>query len=539
MTPFQRAGSFVSARFRNRSVAGNAAIVAAAFAASRVLGMVREIVVAAQFGTGETYDAYIAAFRIPDMLFVLVMSGAFGSAFIPVFGGFLAREESERAWRLANALLTYTVIVLAVVAQVILFFAEPLVTRLVAPELSPEGQDLAVNLTWLLLLSPLLLGLGAAAKGMLEAQDNFAIPAVAPIVYNLGIMVGAIALAPAMGAYGLAAGVILGALGHMGIQFAWLLRHGFRLRPTLARSTEGLAQVARLVGPRLASQVVGQSNLIVMTNLASRAGEGSISALYYGQHLVMLPHGILALSLSTVIFPKMARQFGLGNMEQLRQTLLQAIRPLIFLTLPAAVVLLTFRESIIQVLLQYGSFTAESTVMVSEVVAWFAVGLLARSVIEPLTRAFYAMHDTRTPLLVSAISVTMNVPLSWFLLDRMGFSGLALSISIASTLRMLALLLLLSRRTGGLVRGVVLSCRQMLLPVVLLALAGAVLAQPVARATDPALGRDAWGYAVFLVAMLALGAGYLGVAYVARVPEAAMIVGKVGRRLGVARGPSR
>ncbi len=186
--------------------------------------MLREIIVAARFGTGETFDAYVAAFRIPDLLFVVVMSGAFGAAFIPVFGGYLTRGDADRAWRLASSLLTYALIVLAAVGLLIALFAESLVSRLVAPELPPETQQLAVNLTRLLLLSPLLLGLGAAGKGMLEAQDDFTLPAIAPILYNLGIIAGAVVLAPLFGIYGLTVGVILGAAGHAGIQFARLIR---------------------------------------------------------------------------------------------------------------------------------------------------------------------------------------------------------------------------------------------------------------------------------------------------------------------------
>ncbi|MDQ3541648.1 MAG: murein biosynthesis integral membrane protein MurJ, partial [Chloroflexota bacterium] len=200
---------------RGRTVAANAAIVALAFAVSRVLGMVREIIIAARFGTGETYDAYIAAFRIPDLLFFIVMSGAFGSAFIPVFGGYLTQGDEERAWRLANTLLTWIVVAFLIAAQLIFLFAPQLVGTVIAPELSAESQDLAVNLTRLLLLSPLLLGLGAAAKGMLEAEDAFTLSAIAPILYNLGIIFGAIALAPVFGIYGLAAGVIIGALAHV------------------------------------------------------------------------------------------------------------------------------------------------------------------------------------------------------------------------------------------------------------------------------------------------------------------------------------
>ena len=200
-----------------------------------------------------------------------------------------------------------------------------------------------------------------------------------------------------MGIHGLAVGVIIGAAGHAAIQFALLFRDGLVLRPVVSRSTPGLGEVARLVGPRVVGSLVAHSSIIVMTNFASRAGVGAISALYYGQTLVMLPHGILAISLSTVIFPRMSRQFGRGRLDELRETLVQAMRSLVFLIVPAVVVLLVLRVSIVQVLFQYGSFGAESTAMVADAVAWISLGLLARTLVEPLTRGFYAMHDTRTP----------------------------------------------------------------------------------------------------------------------------------------------
>lgn len=514
-----------------RSMAHHALIVAGAMALTRILGLVREIIIAARFGTGETYDAYIAAFRLPDLLFVIVMSGAFGTAFIPVFGGFLARDRADAAWRLANTLLTWTVVILLAVAQLVLLFAEPLIAGLIAPELPPEGRELAVDLTRLLLLSPLLLGLGAAAKGMLEAHDSFTFPAVAPIVYNLGIILGAVALAPAIGIYGLAAGVIVGAAGHVGVQFAALIRRGFVFRFSLSRQTEGLREVVRLLGPRLLNQVVGQSNLIVMTNVASRLGEGSISALFYAQHLAMLPHGIVALSLSTVLFPRLARHAELGESDQFRDVLQRALRSLLFLVIPAVLVLALFRTSIVQVVLQYGAFSARSTGLVAGAMAFFTVGLLARALIEPVTRAFFALHDTRTPLVVTTVSALANVALSWPLAQAFGVAGLALSLSLTSTLRMVLLVAVLSRRVDGLLIGLGAPVTRMALAAVPLGLLAWALAGPLARLTDPATGRTVLDVGVFVVAVTASGAVYLLAAWLLRVPEVRALLARLRRRL--------
>jgi putative peptidoglycan lipid II flippase len=502
-----------------RSVALNASIVAVAFAASRVLGMVREIVIAAQFGTGETYDAYIAAFRIPDLLFMLVMSGAFGSAFIPVFAGHLARNSPESAWRLANALLTWAVLIFVLLAQVILWLAGPLVTRVIAPELSPDAQELAINLTRLFLLSPLLLGLGAAGKGILESHDAFTLPAFAPILYNMGIILGAIALTPLIGVYGLAAGVIAGAFAHAGIQFVQIIRLGFRPRPSLARDVDGLGEVVRLMAPRVASQAASQMNLIVMTNFASRLGDGRISALHYAQSLVLLPHGVLALSVSTVIFPLMARQFAMSQLDDLMQTLRRAIGVLVFLSIPAAIGLFIFRYSIVQVVFEYGSFTSESTELVASALGFFAIGLVARVVAEPVTRAFYAMHDTRTPLVIALSTIAVNVGLSWVLSGWMGHTGLALSLSITYVIRMMALLGVLFARTGGLRIDGMPSLFRMMIAGAPFVVVAHLLADPVAGITEPDNHSRIPSYLGFLAAIGVSLVVYLGASYLLRIPE--------------------
>lgn len=509
----------------------NAAIVAGAFVVSRVLGLLREIIIAAQFGTSDTYDAYVAAFRIPDLLFLVVMGGAFGSAFIPVFGGYLARGNAERAWRLANGVLTYTVVILVVVAQLVFLFAGPLIGRVIAPELPPESQELAVNLTRLLLLSPLLLGLGAAGKGMLEAQDAFTLPAIAPILYNLGIIFGALALLPVFGAYGLAVGVIGGAACHAAIQFASLLRRGFRFRLSLSRNTEGLGEVAWLMAPRVIGLAAFQVNLIVITNFASRLGEGRISALNYAHQFFMLPHGVLAMSLSTVIFPLMARQYQLGQLDEMKGTLNRALGPLIFLTLPAAVGLFAFRESIVQVIFQFGSFDAESTALVAEALGYFALGLLSLAVIEAITRTFYAMHDTLTPVVTAVLAIGANVLLCWLLAPPLGHGGLALSIAITTTIRMLVLLAILSRRTAGFEGRLLPPLLRMALAAAMLAAVSLWLAEPVQILTDPTEGRTVWTYLLFVLSLTGAGATYLFAAYLLGIPELRKLIQTVRGRL--------
>lgn len=516
-------------------MAANASIVAAAFVVSKSLGMLREILIARQFGTSGNYDAYVAAFKIPDLLFLVVMSGAFGSAFIPVFGGYLSRNDQERAWRLASAVLTYTVITLIIAAQVVFFVAGPMMRDVVAPGLPASEQVLATNLTRLLLLSPLLLGLGAAAQGMLQAHDAFTLPAIAPILYNVGIIFGAIALAPKMGVYGLVVGVLVGATAHASIQFIGLIRKGMHVRPSFSRHVDGLGEVARLMVPRLIGQTAFQINIIVMTNFASRLGQSRVSAMNYAYQLFMLPHGVLALSLSTVIFPMMARQFEMRQFADLKRTLGRALGPLLFLTFPAGVGLFAFRLSIIQMLFQVGSFSSTSTDLVASALEFFAVGLVSFAVVEAVTRAFYAMHDTRTPVFAAAVSVGSNVVLSYILAPRMGHAGLALSISVTTTVEMLILLTVMHRRIGGFGPQLTRSVARTVAAAAVMAVVALKFAGPLARVTDPIHGRSITTIAAFVFTIGSVGLTYLVAAYYLRSPELFDLMARARSRLGIAR----
>ncbi len=432
-----------------KSLARHASIVALAFVVSRLLGLIREVILAYRFGTSGEYDAYLAAFRVPDLLFLIIMAGSFGAAFIPVFAGFLSRGETDHAWSLASVVLTVAAITMTVMATVAFVFAGPLVHYLVAPGLQPEYQRIATTTMRILLLSPVFLGLGIAAKGILEAQDLFTLPALAPIAYNLAIIAGAIVLAPAYGVYGVAASVAVGAVGHVAVQIPGLIRSGLRFRPSLDLRIAGLSQVGRLLLPRVIGQAAFQINFIAVTWFASRAGEGRVAALNYAWQLLMLPHGVVALSISTVIFPTMARQFERGEIGALRQTFGQAVRPLLFLTLPASVLLFLLRVPIVQTLFQSGAFSGQSTKLVADPLALLAMGLGSYALVEVLTRAFYAMQDTRTPVIAGIVIIIANIALSAAFVGRWGHTALAMSLSLTTTYEALILLVVLRNRLGG------------------------------------------------------------------------------------------
>jgi putative peptidoglycan lipid II flippase len=413
-----------------------------------LLGLLREVILARQFGTTGEYDAYVSAFRVPDLLFLVVMSGAFGAAFIPVFGGFIARDDREGASALASAVITFSALITIALGTIAFLLAAPIMEYVVAPGLSPELHDVATKTMRILLLSPVLLGLGIAAKGILEAQDQFTLPAISPILYNLAIIVFALVLAPSKGVYGVAIGVVVGAALHFLVQLPGLLRTGLHFVPSLSTQVEGLHEVGRLLLPRIVGLAAFQVNFIVVNYFASQDGEGKVSALNYAWQLMMLPHGVLALSISTVVFPTMARLYQRGDMPGVRATFMRALQPLIFLTLPASLGLYEFRVPIVQTIFQSGEFSGLSTTLVADPLALLAIGLVWYGLVEVLTRVFYAMHDTLTPVITGVAIILFNIVLGKILVDHVGYVGLALSLSASTGIEALALAVVLRRRLG-------------------------------------------------------------------------------------------
>ncbi|MCX7623379.1 MAG: murein biosynthesis integral membrane protein MurJ [Thermomicrobium sp.] len=513
------------------SLARATVVVASLFVASRLLGLVRDILIAARFGTSPDYDAYVAAFRLPDLVFLVVMSGAFGSAFIPVYIELLTQESRQTAWRLANALLTLTLTVFLVVTASTLVVADALIRLVVAPGLPSDTQELAANLTRILMLSPLFLGTGSAAKAMLESESRFATPAFAPLLYNLGIIFGAIVLAPFAGIYGLAYGVVLGAAAYATLQLSALHRAGWRFRVVLSRRIRGLPEVLSLLGPRLIAQAAMQVNLLVTTNLASRLGHQSIASLQYAYQIFLLPHGVVALSLATVLFPTLAQYRSAGALEDLHRTFAPLLRIAVLVTLPAVVFFGFFPRAIVQTVFQVGAFTATSTSLVAEALRWFAPGLLAYAVVELLTRLSYAFKDSRSPVLAALVAVGANTVFGLALMHPFGHRGLALSLALATTLEMFVLAYLL-RRSLGIPYGPLFRGLGRAVPaVVALTVAAHWFARPLEQATDPARGRSIGQLLVFGYTLASLGIAYAVVLLLARQSDARSVFLAASARL--------
>lgn len=493
------------------------------FVASRVLGLLRDIVISRQFGTSRALDAYFAAFNIPDLIFNVIAGGALGSAFIPTFAAALVQGDSRRAWRLASAVLNLAFILLTAIAAILVFFAPQVAATTVARGFAPNDQALTASLMRWMLITPIVFGLSGIVMGILNSYQHFALPALAPVLYNAAIIVGAIFFAPMMGVYGLAAGMIVGAFLHLLIQIPWLVHQRTQYTPTLGLGNMDVREVGRLMLPRTIGLAAVQINFLVNTILASTLPVGRIAALTYAWRVMLLPVGIVGQSLATAVFPTLSAQTARNELDDFRGTFSTAFRATLYLTIPAAVGLFVLGAPLIALLFQRGEFDAQSTAETAWALQFYALALFAHSGLEIITRAFYAMHDTRTPVTVGLAGMALNSALSLTLIRPLAQGGLALANSIATVLEMLALLLILRRRMGSIDE------RRIVISVARIAAAAMAMGLFLVLFTNYFAARN-----VIFVALVgtALGAAiYVVVTVLLRSEEIAFVLGKVRRRM--------
>jgi putative peptidoglycan lipid II flippase len=504
-----------------------AALVMALFVVSRALGLVRQMVIGALFGTSGDLDAYLAAARVPEMIFMVVAGGALGSAFIPTFTEHLAKEDRAGAWRLASAVVNLALIALTVAAGLMAAFAPALVRTAIAPGFDPSQQALTTQLLQLMLVSPVIFGVSGVVMGALNAHQHFLLPALAPSVYNLSIIGGALLLGPRLGVGGMAIGVVVGAALHLLVQVPGLLRHGARYAPTLGLDNPSVREVGRLMAPRVLGTAIAQLNFVVNNSLASGLGEGAVSAINYAWLLMLLPQGVFAQAVGTAAFPTFAAQAARGERAEMRRTLVATLRAVFSLALPATVGLLVLGRPLVALLFERGAFEAASTEAVVWALAFYALGLVGHAGLEIIARAFYALHDTLTPVWVGGLAMGLNVALSLTLPGAFGLAGwpahagLALANSAATLLELVGLVLLIRRRMDGLEE------RRTLVGLAKSGLAALAMGAAL-------LG---WQAALPGAGALVLGGGgvvlgaavYLGAALVLRVEELWAIVGRLRR----------
>jgi putative peptidoglycan lipid II flippase len=433
-----------------RSVARAALLVMSLLAVSKVVGVIDDLVKARVFGTSAELDAFIAAGGLPELLNTVISGGALAAPFIPVLAGYLSQNDREGAWRLVSNVVNLALLATAVLAVLVAAFAPWLVTHVIASGFSPEQQALTAGLMRLTLVSTLIFAASGVVMSVLHAHQHFLLPALAPILFNLGIIGGAVFLARPWGVWGLAVGAVAGSAMHLLIQVPGLLRYRARWLPVLDFDDPGLRRVLQLMGPRVLTLGVVQLNMLVAVRLASDMSAGSVSALNFGWRLMQMPETVIGTAIATAVFPTLSELAAQGRTGQLRDTLAAALRAVLAMGMPAALGLVLLGRPLIELLFGGGQFGSASTDAVLAALSGYAVGLVGHAALEVAARAFFARQDTRTPLLVAVLGMIITVALSLGLRGPLGHAGLALANSLGVSSEVLLLLWLARRPLGGL-----------------------------------------------------------------------------------------
>jgi putative peptidoglycan lipid II flippase len=438
-------------------LARSAGLIGLATMASRVLGVARETVLAAMFGASAQMDAFNVAFRVPNLLRDLFAEGAMTAAFVPTFTRTLTQDGRERAWRLGSLVINALLLVTGVLAVLGMLFATP-ITRTIAPEfgLVPGKLELTTDLTRVMLPFLPLLAIAAAAMGMLNALNRFFVPSLSPAMFNIATIACALGLAPLMPRVGqppimaIAIGTLLGGVGQILLQWPYLRREGFRYRPIVDFRDPHLREVLRLMIPGVVGVGAVQINVLVNTYLASGEQPGAVSWLGYAFRLMYLPIGLFGVSIAIASLPDISRQAVAEDHAAIRRLVSRGLRMMLMLNVPATLGLMALAEPIVSVLYERNRFGPADTVATAAALTFYAPGLLGYSAVKIVSPTFYSLRDSRTPVTVSVIAVTVNLILNLLLVRILGFRGLALGTALAALFNAAALLWLLRRRLGGL-----------------------------------------------------------------------------------------
>jgi len=437
-------------------IARSAGKVSIAVMCSRVLGLVREQVFAALFGAGFAYDAFVVAFRIPNLLRDLFGEGALSAAFVTVFTDYDTNKEPAATWKLANNVLTFIAILLSFITLAGMFCADSILAVL-APDfaLIADKMELTRNMTVIMFPFLIFISLSSVVMGILNSKGHFFVPAMASSFFNLGSIVGGLSLAFIMPRFGqppivgMAFGTLVGGLLQLSIQFPSLQKAGFSFRPHLHLNDPGLRRVLFLMVPAIIGLSATQVNIFINTYFAAACSQGSVSWLSYAFRLVHLPVGLFGVALSVASLPVIARHAASGDMDSLKEAYATSLTMAFCLTVPATVGLLFLAEPIIRVIFEHGAFTSDDTSMTAQALIYYSLGLFAYAAVKITVPVFYALHDTRYPVMGSFLAVAANIVIILLTIDAFQHRAIALSTSCAMTINFLFLFVILYRKIAG------------------------------------------------------------------------------------------
>ncbi len=514
---------------QSKSITGAAIIISGATLVSRLVGLLRDRIFAHYFGVGPMMDAYYAAFKIPDLIYNLLIVGALSASFIPSFTKlFNNNQDKSSAWKLANNVLNITAIALASLS-VIGIILTPILAPLIAPGFSITTQQMVINFTRIMFGSTILLGLSMVIGGILQSLRAFFLYSLAPIFYNIGIIIGATLLVPLFGVNGLAYGVVLGAFLHFSLQASSAYANGYRWRWYLNWKDKETRLLGKLMIPRTLGLAISQINLVIITILASLLPVGSVTIFNFANNLQAVPIGIIGIPFALAVFPALSIAASQNNTEEFIKQLSYTIRQIIFLIIPFSIIIMLVRAQIVRVILGTGKFDWTATINTADTLALFALSLFAQALIPVLARAFYALANTKTPFIIGVISELSSIIAALILMKPLGVAGLALAFSIGSILNFFILTVSLRNKLKTIDGEKILSS---LFRIILAAIPMAVVIQfakyPLAKVFDQTrffgiLGQGA-------VASMAGLAIYLLICYLLKVPELIQLKNSLTRR---------
>ncbi|MBI4999478.1 murein biosynthesis integral membrane protein MurJ [Candidatus Gottesmanbacteria bacterium] len=432
---------------RQTSIIGAAFVIMVTVFISRVLGLIRDRMLVARFSPDEL-GVYFAAFRLPNLVFELLVMGAISAAFIPVFTDYLTEEKRKEAWQLASSVINIGLLAFGLLAIPIFIFSWQ-VCRLIAPGFNDSQLSQMVIFTRIMLLAQVFpLIIGNFLTGISQSFKHFLIPSLAPVVYNLGIILGILFLTPFLGLFGPVFGVVLGAILFMVVQIPLVRSLGFSHFWVLNFSHPGVREVGRLMLPRTFGLAVSQIDTTVDLILSTLLGARMVTIFNFAQHLQQLPIGLFGVTIAQAALPTMAQLKTKKNLEDFKNIFLSSMHQVLFLILPVSAILIVLRIPVVRLVFGASRFDWEATVLTGKTLALFSISLFAQAIIHLLVRGFYALYDSKTPVVIGIIAVFINTVLSIFfvLVLKLPVWGLALSTSIASIVNAILLLLFLDWR---------------------------------------------------------------------------------------------
>ncbi|MFA6526640.1 MAG: murein biosynthesis integral membrane protein MurJ [Candidatus Buchananbacteria bacterium] len=542
------------ANSQSQSITSAAVVIGGLSLVSRFLGIFRDRVLAGQFGAGDVLDAYYAAFRLPDLVYNLLILGAVSAGLIPVFTSLLARHHQKDAWKLINSILNLLSILLLAVCT-ILFFSAPWLVPLITPGFAPEKMELVISLSRIMFLSPFFLGLSAIFSSVLQSHRKFLIYSLAPIFYNLGIIFGAVYLVESLGVNGLAWGVVIGALAHMTVQLLPIFSVGFKYKFDLNFRDKNVLKVVTMMVPRTISLAISQINFIIITIIASTLAAGSLAIFNLSNNLQSFPLGIFGVSLGVAALPVLSALAAEKKTKDFVRAISSTFRQILFFIVPISVILYVLRAQIVRVLLGSGNFNWYDTRLTAACLAIFCLGLFAQGAYPLVIRGFYALHNTKTPFYIGLLTMVVDIIAlfyfrwlfsfdNWFsfgaaamlrLSDLWGivdFRVLALpaAITVSSIFELIVLMIALRKKIG------LLDGRKMIdssSRIIFASLGGGIIAYFLLQIMDQYVPTEyVWGILTQgSIAGLAGIAGYAGLGYLLNLEEMFIFFGSIKRKL--------